>query len=106
MSSWGKADTTKPATEEVQRKPMAFTKLNPEMTTKKLKIGVHGMQKTGKTRFCMSAPGPVYMIITEPGDVTINVFGIYCPEMFKVIEVEEVPEEALDPEEPEPAGEW
>jgi len=97
MSSWGKADTTKPATEEEQKEPMKFTKLSPEMTTKKLKIGVHGMQKTGKTRFCMSAPGPVYMIITEPGvkplarlfpDKEIYFVEVYEPDYTGTFEVE------------------
>jgi len=33
----------------------------------------------------------------EPGDVMINVFGIHCPEMFKVkLEPEPLPETALD----------
>jgi len=34
-------------------------------------------------------------ITDEPGDVNINVFGIYCPEMFKVSPVESVSEDAL-----------
>jgi len=33
----------------------------------------------------------------ELGDVMINVYGIYCPEMFKVkLETEQLPENALD----------
>jgi len=44
----------------------------------------------------------------EPGDVMINVYGIYCPDMFKVIEADDVPEEALTADTPdeEPAGGW
>ena len=39
-------------------------------------------------------------VTDEPGDVMINIFGIYCPEMFKVSkDVEEVPEDALEPTE-------
>ena len=47
----------------------------------------------------------------EPGDVGINVFGIYCPDMFKVVQASKpIPAGALDavaePETEEPAGEW
>lgn len=39
-------------------------------------------------------------LLDEPGDVMINVFGIYAPEMFKVApEVQPVTEESIAPEE-------
>jgi len=42
----------------------------------------------------------------EPGDVMLNVYGIYCPEMFKVkVEPEELPEDALETKEEQPETE-
>ncbi len=45
--------------------------------------------------------------LDEPGDVNINVFGIYCPEMFKVCQKPAIPKTALDAEQAEssPEGE-
>lgn len=69
VSTWnmmGKQKTT-PVEEQ---KPVQFQKLTPDMSVKKLKVGVHGKPKTGKTRFAMSSSlsfGPTYIIPTEPG---------------------------------------
>jgi hypothetical protein len=42
----------------------------------------------------------------EPGDIMLNVYGIYCPEMFKVKVIpQEVPPTALEPT-AEPKEEW
>ncbi len=71
MSTWGKMAEAKTAEkEENKTPPLQFQKLTPEMAVKKLKVAVHGEQKTGKTRAAMSTAknsGPTYMIITEPG---------------------------------------
>lgn len=71
-SSWELMSQKKPpeVKKEEEEKKVVFKRLIPEMTTKKLKVGVHGLQKTGKTRFALSASvhhGPLYIIATEPG---------------------------------------
>jgi hypothetical protein len=40
--------------------------------------------------------------LDEPGDVMLNVYGIYCPEMFKVVKAPNLPPKALQAE-PEPS---
>lgn len=68
-SSWTKAAEQKKATEEKKEEiPIVeFQKLNPQEETKYLKFGVTGRPKTGKTRFALSCPSPIYVIETEPG---------------------------------------
>jgi hypothetical protein len=66
------------------------------------RVYVVGRTTQGKKR------DPITRQLTdEPGDVNINVFGIYCPEMFKVCAPAELPEDALDaePVENSPEGE-
>ena len=97
-TAWGKSQEKKKGAEEAPpKKTVEFTRLDPSMTTKKLKVAVHGMQKTGKTRFCMSAPGPVYFILTEPGvkplarlfpDKEIYFVDVYEPDYTGTFEVE------------------
>lgn len=102
LSSWGSVAQKKTEEKEVAQKstPLQFQKLTPEMAVKKLKVGVHGMQKTGKTRFWMTAAknnGPVYAIITEPGvkplarlfpDQEIYFVEVYEPDYGGLFEVE------------------
>lgn len=80
--------------------PVKFQKLSPELTIQKLKIGVHGLQKSGKTRFAMSSCinfGPTYIIATEPGikplarlfpDKEIYFCEVYEPDYTGIFEVE------------------
>jgi hypothetical protein len=102
-STWGKlADKDKPkkGEEESVAPPIAFQKLTPEMTIKKLKIGIRGQQKTGKTRWAMSSAvknGPTYIIATEPGvkplaklfpNCEIYFCEVYEPDYTGIFEVE------------------
>ena len=69
-SPWEVKAEEKKEKKEETKPPPSFVKLVPSMTTKKLKIAVHGMPKRGKTRFAMSSAvnnGPTYIIATEPG---------------------------------------
>lgn len=71
MSTWEKMGQKQvEAKAEVEEASVSFQKLTSEMSMKKLKVGAHGQQKTGKTRFGMSSClnfGPTYIIATEPG---------------------------------------
>lgn len=54
---------------------VSFQKLTSEMTIRKLKIGIHGQQKAGKTKWAMSSAvnfGPTYIIPTEPGVMPLS----------------------------------
>jgi hypothetical protein len=46
---------------------VTFQKLSDAEPVKYLKIAVTGRPKTGKTRFALSCPSPIYVIETEPG---------------------------------------
>ena len=95
MAKRKEQEKTKPET-----KPIEFQKLTPEMTIQKLKVGVHGLQKSGKTRFAMSSSvnhGPTYIIATEPGvkplarlfpEKEIYFCEVYEPDYTGVFEVE------------------
>jgi hypothetical protein len=79
---------------------ISFQKLVVEQTVKKLKIGIRGQQKSGKTRFCLTAAkshGPVYIIATEPGikplarlfpNEEIYFVEVYEPDYAGMFEVE------------------
>lgn len=99
-SAWAEIKKpTEEAKEEAQPK-VQFQKLTPDMTVKKLKIGIHGQQKTGKTRCAMSSSkkyGPTYIIATEPGvkplarlfpDSEIYFIEVYEPDYTGIFEVE------------------
>ena len=103
MSTWGKMAETKATEKAVASNAPAspvFQRLSPEMAIKKLKVGVHGMQKSGKTRCWMTSAkeyGPVYAIITEPGvkplarlfpDSEIYFMEVYEPDYNGLFEVE------------------
>jgi len=71
-STWEKMGKKGKQTKETKQPPkeIQFQKLSPELTIQKLKIGIHGEEKTGKTRWAMSSSvnyGPTYIIATEPG---------------------------------------
>jgi len=98
-STWGQL--AKPKEEQKEPVPqIAFQKLTPELAIKKLKIGIRGQQKTGKTRWAMSSAvnyGPTYIIATEPGvkplaklfpDSEIYFCEVYEPDYTGVFEVE------------------
>ncbi len=67
---------------------ISFQKLSASEPVKYLKLGVHGQQKSGKTRFSLTCPGPVYVISTEPGlRPLIRLFpdkGIYFVDVYEV----------------------
>jgi len=99
--SWEKmADKKKAVVEEEKTPSIQFQKLVPEMSVSKLKLGIHGEQKTGKTRFWMTSAkkyGPVYAIITEPGvkplarlfpNEEIYFIDVYEPDYNGLFEVE------------------
>ena len=66
-STWAVAkDKQKPEAKEAEV-PVTFQKLSAAEPIRYLKIAVHGQPKSGKTRFSLTAPGPVYVIATEPG---------------------------------------
>ena len=71
QNSW--TGTAKPAIQEETNKPkeelapIEFQKLTASDDVKLLKIAVTGRPKTGKTRFALSCPSPIYVIETEPG---------------------------------------
>ena len=76
---------------------VAFKKLSSEDPLKYLKIAVTGRPKTGKSRFALSCPGPVYVIETEPGlpplaklfpDKEIYFVDVYEPDYTGVFEVD------------------
>jgi hypothetical protein len=46
---------------------LEFKKLSSAEPVKHLKLAVTGRPKTGKTRFALSCPSPIYVIETEPG---------------------------------------
>jgi hypothetical protein len=101
-SSWEKMATEKTEKTKVEDKspPLQFKKLTPDMSVKKLKVGVHGLQKSGKTRLAMSSAvsnGPTYIITTEPGvkplarlfpDKEIYFVDVYEPDYTGTFEVE------------------
>ena len=58
-------DKTKPAVAEETE--VTFQKLSAADPMKFLKMAVHGRPKSGKTRFCLTCPPPIYVIETEPG---------------------------------------
>lgn len=71
-STWDKMAKEKGKEQKPKQeiKPIQFQKLTSEMTIQKLKIGIHGLPKSGKTRWAMSSclkHGPTYIIATEPG---------------------------------------
>lgn len=68
VSSWAevKSQTLSENTGSVEP-PVVFQKLSAAEPVKYYKTAVHGLQKSGKTRFSLTAPGPIYVIMTEPG---------------------------------------
>lgn len=60
-----KPDAQKVITEEPIN--IEFKKASSDEPVKYLKIAVTGRPKTGKTRFALSCPPPIYVIETEPG---------------------------------------
>jgi len=102
MSTWSKKAEDKKVKDVPPAKPVSFTKLVPELLTKKLKVGIHGQPKCGKTRFAMSTSknhGPTYMIITEPGvkplaklfpDSEIHFTEVYEPDYTGTFEVDPI----------------
>lgn len=98
--SWGAMGTKKEEETKASTPSIQFQKLTPEMSVKKLKVAVHGMQKSGKTRTALSAAkkyGPVYAIITEPGvkplarlfpNEEIYFVEVYEPDYGGIFEVE------------------
>jgi hypothetical protein len=77
--------------------PVVFKKLSGEDPTKYLKFAVTGRPKTGKSRFALSCPGPIYVIETEPGlpplaklfpDKEIYFVDVYEPDYTGTFEVD------------------
>ena len=76
---------------------ISFQKLSAADPMKFLKIAVHGQQKSGKSRFSLTAPAPVYVISTEPGlrplqklfpNKEIYFTDVYEPDYTGIFEVE------------------
>jgi hypothetical protein len=59
-----KLDQQKPSVEEPA---ITFQKLSAAEPVKYYKVAIHGRPKSGKTRFGLTCPPPVYIIETEPG---------------------------------------
>ncbi len=87
----------KPAEKEDSAVTVSFQKLSSAEPVKYLKIAVHGQQKSGKTRFCLTEPPPVYVIATEPGvrpliklfpEKEIYFVDVYEPDYSGMFEVE------------------
>jgi hypothetical protein len=85
--------------EEQQPAPplITFKKLSTEDPTKYLKFAVTGKPKSGKSRFALSCPGPIYVIETEPGlpplakifpNKEIYFVDVYEPDYSGVFEVD------------------
>ena len=53
--------------EEEKPVMVSFQKLSSAEPLKHIKLAVHGRPKSGKTRFALTCPPPVYIIETEPG---------------------------------------
>jgi hypothetical protein len=86
VSSWNSIGKGKETKEETPTEPtISFERVTPAMSTKELKVAVHGQPKAGKTRFAMSSAvsfGPTYIISTEPGVAPLSRLfpdkEIYC----------------------------
>jgi hypothetical protein len=98
MSAWDKVNKAKDAkaTVEEEIRP-AFVRVDSTKVINHLKIGAHGQEKTGKTRFILSAPPPVYIIKTEEGvdplvrlypDKEIYTMSCYTPDEVEMFQVE------------------
>lgn len=57
---------TRPTADKPTLPTITFKKLAPQ-PIKNIKCVVHGQPKVGKTTFITKCPGPVYVIMTEPG---------------------------------------
>ena len=98
MSTWGKmADAKKAEEKPVEIKRPEFKRVIPTETSAKLKLALHGQEKTGKTRFIMSAKAPIFIIASEPGvqplarlfpDKEIYVMDVYTPDPSEMFAVE------------------
>lgn len=97
-SSWTaqKKPEVKPATEEVAP-VVTFQKLSAQEPMNYIKIAVHGRPKSGKTRFALTCPGPIYVIETEPGlrpllrlfpDKEIYYIDVYEPDYNGIFEAD------------------
>lgn len=93
--SWKQMAKTKEA-EPIQT-TVTFKKLSALEVTKYLKTAVHGLPKSGKTRFSLTWPAPLYVILTEPGlrpliklfpDKEIYYISVYEPDYGGLFEVE------------------
>ena len=93
-SSWGAMGKPK---EEEKPVTVSFQKLSSAEPVKYLKVAVHGQQKSGKTRFSLTAPAPIYVLSTEPGlrpliklfpDKEIYFVDVYEPDYTGIFEVE------------------
>jgi hypothetical protein len=98
MSAWDSVNKAKKAEAITpEESHPAFIKIDPTKTIDLLKIGLHGQEKTGKTRFVLSAPPPVYVIKTEEGvdplvrlypDKEIYAMSCYSPDEAEMFAVE------------------
>jgi len=77
--------------------PITFQKLSAADPVKYIKLAVHGRPKSGKTRFALTCPPPIYVIETEPGlrpliklfpDKEIYFIDVYEPDYSGVFEVD------------------
>ena len=75
--------------------PIAFQRLSAADPVKFIKLAVHGRPKSGKTRFGLTFPPPIYVIETEPGirplmklfpDKEIYFVDVYEPDYSGVFE--------------------
>ena len=87
------------ATTEKVLPTVVFKKLSAEDPMKYLKFAVTGRPKTGKSRFALSCPGPIYVIETEPGlpplaklfpDKDIYFVDVYVPDYSGTFEVDAI----------------
>ena len=83
--------------EEEKPVTVSFQKLSSAEPVKYLKIAVHGRPKSGKTRFALTCPPPIYVIETEPGlrpliklfpDKEIYFVDVYEPDYSGVFEAD------------------
>ena len=96
-STWKQMAEKKAEKIEEPEVKVSFQKLSSAEPVKYLKIGVHGQQKSGKTRFALTATPPIYVIVTEPGlrpliklfpNKEIYFVDVYKPDYAGVFEVE------------------
>jgi len=92
------ASTLKPPV-KAEEECISFQKLSSAEPVKYIKVAVHGQQKAGKTRFGLTAPGPVYVIATEPGlrpliklfpDKEVYFADVYVVDPTEVFEVDPI----------------